>query len=109
MVNMASAGTALSQQGRDELPTALPAARSSLVRRLVAAKNDPAKQRIRAWLAKLGDERLSALGLTPQDILILRGMQEQHHPGRDGNAGIAGCATNRGRATKTHEGVRQGQ
>jgi len=105
MVNMATATTAFSQQGRDELSPARPAARSSLVRRLVAAKNDPAKQRIRAWLAKLGDERLSGLGLTPQDILILRGMQEQHHPGRDNNAGIASCATDRGSATRTRVGV----
>ena len=58
--------------------TASPKAKSSLVRRLVTAKDDPAKCRIRAWLAALGDERLSGLGLTPQDILILRGTQEQH-------------------------------
>jgi len=109
MVNMATARTAFSQQGRAELPAARPAARSSLVRRLVAARNDPAKQRIRAWLAKLGDDRLSGLGLTPQDILILRGTQERHHPGRDSNAGIASCATDRGSVTKTHGGVRQGQ
>ena len=108
MVNMASATTAFSQQGRGELSPARPAARSSLVRRLVAARNDPAKQRIRALLAKLGDERLSGLGLTPQDILILRGTQEQHHPGRDSNARIAGCATDRGSGTTTHRAVRQG-
>src|SRR5262245_42101412 len=54
-------------------PAALPTARSSLVRRLVAARNDPAKRRIRAWLANLGDEQLSGLGLTPQDIVVLRG------------------------------------
>jgi hypothetical protein len=77
MVNMAAARIASSQQGRDALPPALPAARSSLVRRLVAAENDPAKQRIRALLANLGNEQLSGLGLTPQDILILRG-KEQH-------------------------------
>jgi len=109
MVNMATARTAFSQQGRAELPSARPAARSSLVRRLVAARNDPAKQRIRALLAKLGDERLSGLGLTPQDIVILRGTQEQHRPGRDSNAGIAGWATDRGSATTTHGAVRQGQ
>ena len=56
-------------------PASLPKARSSLVRRLVAARNDPAKQRIREWLANLGDEELSGLGLTPPDIVILRGMQ----------------------------------
>jgi hypothetical protein len=48
-------------------------AKSSLVRRLVAAENDPAKRRIRAWLTKLDDERLSGLGLTSEDIAILRG------------------------------------
>ena len=95
MVNMAAARTGFSQQARDELPPALPEARSSLVRRLVAAENDPAKQRIRAWLANIGDERLSGLGLTPQDILILRGTQKQHHA-RNGNPGIARCATDRG-------------
>jgi hypothetical protein len=55
-----------------------PKANSSLVRRLVAAENDPAKQRIRAWLAELGDERLSGFGLTPADIVILRGTRMQH-------------------------------
>ena len=101
MVNMAAARIARSQQARDAIPPALPAARSSLVRRLVAAENDPAKQRIRALLANLGNERLSGLGLTPQDILILRGTQEQHHPATGSNAGIASCATDRGSAAKT--------
>src|ERR1700752_991459 len=49
--NMVASGIALSLQGAP----ALPKARSSLVRRLVAARNDPAKQRIRAWLAALED------------------------------------------------------
>src|SRR5262249_16343932 len=53
--------------------TAPPRARSSLVRRLVAARDDPGKERIRSWLAALGDQALSRLGLTPQDIAILRG------------------------------------
>ena len=93
MVNTATARMAFSQQGRDARPPALPAARSSLVRRLVAAENDSAKQRIRAWLANLADERLSGLGLTPQDILILRGTQQQHRPARDSNPGITRWAT----------------
>jgi hypothetical protein len=59
---------------------ASPKAKSSLVRRLVAAKDDPAKQRIRAWLASLEDEQLTGLGLTPQDIVILRGAQERQYP-----------------------------
>jgi hypothetical protein len=47
-------------------------ARSSLVRRLVRAKDDPAKQRIRRWLSDIDDERLLSLGLTPEDIALLR-------------------------------------
>jgi hypothetical protein len=38
--------------------------RSSLVRRLVQAQDDPAKHRIRAWLCDLNDEQLSSLGCT---------------------------------------------
>jgi hypothetical protein len=49
---------------------------SSLVRRVVQAQDDPAKQRIRAWLRALDNEQLSSsLGLTPEDIAILRGTQ----------------------------------
>jgi uncharacterized protein YjiS (DUF1127 family) len=47
-------------------------ARSSLVRRLVQARDDPGKQRIRAWLSALDDEQLSNLGLTAEDIHALR-------------------------------------
>ena len=48
-------------------------ARSSLVRRCVQAQDDPAKQRIRAWLREMDDEQLSSsLGLTPEDIAIVR-------------------------------------
>jgi uncharacterized protein YjiS (DUF1127 family) len=46
--------------------------RSGLVRRLVQAQDDPGKQRIRAWLRELDDEQLSKLGLTPEDIHVLR-------------------------------------
>jgi hypothetical protein len=46
---------------------------SSLVRRLINAQNDPAKYRIREWLKKADDERLSEFGLTPSDIGLLRG------------------------------------
>ena len=52
---------------------ACPIAGSSLVRRLVLAKDDPAKQRIRAWLSDIDDERLFCLGLTSEDIAALRG------------------------------------
>jgi hypothetical protein len=52
--------------------------RSSLVRRLVQAQNDPAKLRIRAWLRDLNDEQLSrSLGLTSDDIAILRGTERR--------------------------------
>jgi len=47
-------------------------ARSSLVRRLVRAHDDPGKQRIRAWLRELDDEQLARLGLMLEDILVLR-------------------------------------
>jgi hypothetical protein len=48
--------------------------RSSLVRRLVQARNDPVKQRARAWLCEMSDEQLSSrLGCTPKDIAALRG------------------------------------
>jgi hypothetical protein len=50
-----------------------PKAQSSLVRRLVVAVDDPAKLRIRAWLAALDDVQLSGFGLTAADIAILRG------------------------------------
>ena len=46
---------------------------SGLVRRLVRAKDDPAKQRIRAQLSQIDDERLFGLGLTSEDITALRG------------------------------------
>lgn len=50
----------------------IPTAKSSLVRRLVRARNDPAKQRIRTWLKEADDQRLLNFGLTREDIFILR-------------------------------------
>ena len=50
-------------------------ARSSLVRRLIQARDDPGKHRIRGWLRNLSDEQLSRLGLTFEDIAVLRGTQ----------------------------------
>ena len=47
-------------------------AHSGLVRRLVQARDDPAKQRIRRWLSEINDERLLSFGLTPEDIVLLR-------------------------------------
>jgi hypothetical protein len=46
---------------------------SSLVRRLVGARDDPAKQRIRVWLSEIDDEKLLNFGLTVEDIAMLRG------------------------------------
>jgi hypothetical protein len=48
-------------------------AQSSLVRRLVRARDDPAKRRIRHWLSDINDEQLLAFGLTEEDIALLRG------------------------------------
>ena len=51
----------------------LPAPGSSLVRRLIRARNDPGKERIRMWLIDLDDAELrSGLGLTQEDIAALR-------------------------------------
>jgi hypothetical protein len=51
-------------------------AKSSLVRRLVQAQNDPAKHRIRAWLADLDNEQL--LRLDNEQLLRL-GLTSEHH------------------------------
>ena len=61
------------QPGIPKRPARCRKARSSLVRRLVQAKDDPAKQRIRRRLSDISDERLLNLGLTPEDIALLRG------------------------------------
>jgi hypothetical protein len=52
-------------------------ARSALVRRLVHAKDDDrCKQRVRSLLCDMSDEQLSScLGLTPEDIAVLRDAQ----------------------------------
>ena len=63
----------LLQQGCIAPPAGRPKAGSSLVRRLVLAKGDPAKQRIRAQLGAIDDERLFCLGLASEDIAALRG------------------------------------
>jgi hypothetical protein len=61
------------QQGIAVSPVGRPTAGSSLVRRLVLEKDDPAKQRIRLWLSNIDDERLFCLGLTSEDLAALRG------------------------------------
>jgi hypothetical protein len=46
---------------------------SGLVCRLVCARDDPGKERIRKWLIDLDDAQLrSGLGLTVEDIAVLR-------------------------------------
>jgi uncharacterized protein YjiS (DUF1127 family) len=61
-----------SRQGMVARPARHLKVRSGLVRRLVQAQDDPGKQRIRAWLRELDDGQLSSLGLTPEDIHVLR-------------------------------------
>jgi uncharacterized protein YjiS (DUF1127 family) len=63
------------RRGTAARPAAHLKVRSSLVRRLVQAQDDPGKHRIRAWLKNLDDEQLSTLGLTSDDIAVLRGTQ----------------------------------
>jgi len=62
-----------SQQSIAKRPDGCRKARSSLVRRLVQARDDQAKQRRRRWLSDINDERLLSFGLTPEDIVLLRG------------------------------------
>jgi hypothetical protein len=62
-----------SRQGMAALPASFRRPKSSFVRRLVAAKDDPAKARVLRWLAEIDDKRLAGFGLTPEDIAILRG------------------------------------
>jgi hypothetical protein len=61
------------QQDIAVCPAGRAIAGSGLVRRLVRAKDDPAKQRIRAQLSEIDEEQLLSLGLTSEDIPALRG------------------------------------
>jgi hypothetical protein len=98
------------QQDIAARPAGRAIAGSSLVRRLVLAKGDPAKQRIWARLSEIDDERLLCLGLTSEDIAALRGTaspqveatiaQALDAPSEDGStcqispssiAGVLGC------------------
>ena len=55
------------------LSLALPSSSSVLVRRLLFRCHDnPARQRILAWLLAVDDARLLKFGLSPEDIAILR-------------------------------------
>jgi hypothetical protein len=62
-----------SQQNITARPVGCEESRSALVRRLVNARDDPAKHRIRHWLSEISDDRLLSVGLTAQDIVLLRG------------------------------------
>ena len=62
-----------SKQSMVVLSDGLPKMRSGLVCRLVCARDDPGKERIRMWLIQLDDAQLqSGLGLTLEDIAVLR-------------------------------------
>jgi len=62
-----------SKQSIAVLSDGLPKMRSSLVCRLVCARDDPGKERIRMWLIDLDDAQLQlGLGLTVEDIAVLR-------------------------------------
>jgi hypothetical protein len=65
------------KNGMAAVAAVFPTNPSSFVRRLIAAQDDPAKQRIRDWLREVDDERLKGFGLTPEDIAILRGTRAQ--------------------------------
>jgi hypothetical protein len=63
-----------SKQSIAVLSDGLPKMRSGLVCRLVCARDDPGKERIRMWLIELDDAQLqSGLGLTLEDIGVLHG------------------------------------
>ena len=62
-----------SRQGMAAIPTTAPVAKSSFVRRLLKARDDAAKRRVRAWILEIDDDRLVGFGLTPEDIALLRG------------------------------------
>ena len=69
-MNMSFLGKGITARSTKDLKV-----RSSLVRRLVQAQDDPGKHRIRAWLCDLNDEQLSGLGCTSVDIAVLRSTQ----------------------------------
>lgn len=62
-----------SRQSTPTSPVGGKKSRSPLARRVVNAKDDPAKRRIRHWLSDISDDRLLSFGLTAQDIVHLRG------------------------------------
>ena len=68
-----------SRQAIAALSASPPTTVSGLVPRLVRARNDPGKERVRMWLIGLDYAQLqSGLGLTPEDITVLRGGPSQN-------------------------------
>jgi hypothetical protein len=73
---VSSRGYAMSQSPQVivALSASLPPTSSGLVRRLIRARNDPGKERVRMWLVDLDDSQLqSGLGLKLEDIAVLCG------------------------------------
>ena len=71
----------LSKQPIAVVSEGIPKMGSGLVRRLVCARDDPGKERIRMRLIDLDDAQLrSGLGLTVKDIAVLRTGTKQHRP-----------------------------
>lgn len=66
--------THFTRQGMAAVPLTAPIPKSSFVRRLLTARDDPVKARVLAWLLDIEDARLLGFGLTPEDIALLRGI-----------------------------------
>lgn len=62
----------MNKQGLAVRPVERVGGGSSLVRRIVRAKDDPGKQRVRDWMRAIEDEQLLEFGLSPDDIALLR-------------------------------------
>jgi hypothetical protein len=77
-----------SRQAIAAVAESFPRRTSALVQRLVWARNDPGKERIRMRLLDLTDNQLrSALGLTLVDLAILRAGTRQNPPIWENNEG----------------------
>jgi hypothetical protein len=61
-----------SRQGMAAMPLPVPPLQTGFLRRLLRPHDDPAKQRVLAWLLEIDDARLIRFGLTPEDVVILR-------------------------------------
>jgi hypothetical protein len=72
--NVISMSVQFSRQGMAAMPLAIPVPKSSFVRGLLEAGDDPAKARVLTWLLDIDEERLLRFGLGPEDITLLRGV-----------------------------------